>query len=135
MPFVSRQMFRSLSIIFRFSRQCAPTRSIVQTEDNKIKELPLRGRGACHPLRGRQAGGTPKVWHGAAVTEGVQNNSKRAERCFARPLFGLTLFDSELRFHLVGHLRADLVGLKYIALVERLRPHRRAGGCVPARTG
>ena len=36
------------------------------------KELPLRGRGACRPLCGRQASGTPKVWHGAAVTEGVR---------------------------------------------------------------
>ncbi len=80
------------------------------------------------PPAARQAGGTPKVWHGAAVTEGVQNDSKRAERCFARLLFGLTLFNSELRLHLVGHLRADLVGFKYIALVERFRPHRRAAG-------
>ena len=35
------------------------------------KELPPRGRGACRPLCGRQASGTPKVWHGVAVTEGV----------------------------------------------------------------
>ena len=36
------------------------------------KELPLRGRRTCRPLCGRQASGTPKVWHGAAVTEGVR---------------------------------------------------------------
>ena len=29
------------------------------------------GRGACRPRCGRQASGTPKVWHGVAVTEGV----------------------------------------------------------------
>ena len=35
-------------------------------------ELPPRGRRACRPLCGRQASGTPKVWHGTAVTEGVR---------------------------------------------------------------
>lgn len=124
-------MFHSLSIIFRFSpSRFSPssTPAPLSPPHGKIKALPLRERGACRPPRGRQAGGTSKVWRGAAVTEGVQNDSKRAERCFVRLLFGLTLFDSELRLHLVGHLRADLVGFKYIALVERFRPHRRAAG-------
>ncbi len=43
--------------------------------NNSPKELPLRGRRACRPLCGRQASGTPKVWHGVAVTEGVMQAS------------------------------------------------------------
>ena len=53
---------------------------IAQTENNLRNELPLRGRGACRPRCGRQASGTPKVWHGAAVTEGVR------QARIARPL-------------------------------------------------
>ena len=57
---------------------------VAQTENNLIKELPLRGRGACRPRCGRQASGTPKVWHGAAVTEGVNRASRARYRNFCK---------------------------------------------------
>ena len=44
----------------------------IKIEQYMSTELPLWGRGACRPRCGRQASGTPKVWHGAAVTEGVR---------------------------------------------------------------
>ena len=54
--FVSRQMFHLLSIIFRFSRQCAPTRSITQTEDNQSRSSLIEGvEPAARCAGGRQA--------------------------------------------------------------------------------
>ena len=47
-----------------------------------IKGLPLRERGACCPRCGKQASGTPKVWHGVAVTEGVRGRVRY--RIFAK---------------------------------------------------
>ena len=61
------------------------------------KRLPLRGRGACRPRCGRQASGTPKVWHGAAVTEGVRQARPLSEFAqnfeFAHLLFFVFIFD------------------------------------------
>ena len=60
------------------------------------KRLPLRGRGACRPRCRRQASGTPKVWHGAAVTEGVRQARPLSEFAqnfeFAHLLFFVLIF-------------------------------------------
>ena len=58
-------------VLFLHHRNLIKTFDLPPRRGKTAKELPLRGRGACRPLCGRQASGTPKVWHGAAVTEGV----------------------------------------------------------------
>ena len=65
-------------VLFLHHRNLIKTFDLPPRREKTAKELPLRGRGACRPLCGRQASETPKVWHGAAVTEGVQK--KRRQR-------------------------------------------------------